>query len=565
MLKPMVTKNTTGGGTVESTHKYNFNASFDWSLASNNASAFTSDTTTLVPFNAMQSMGYPIGKVFIQYTHENTTDVLQNLEKGGMVEVWSNPSMIGEHLYTEGGPPCSDKSKLVQIPCNAKLPPGCPVGNGMVMCEVPASSTILNMGHLERIFNHAMHILWEEMHDRGESTVDGGTRLVGPGWAIHWYETGTTFYSSETNIEIRFHFNGYPVKVHMVHLPKWRRNNWRRNPCTISITPDLEWRGPPPVVSRTTRWLWRDETYEGPSRAVEVWADDNSFVDVAHARSLGWDVSKDPSEIKRRAKVERAVEAARAAAAAAAATAKALDIEEHAAFAALSAYEALKIKESEERARVRAEAKAAKQLAPLVGPSGPAPPSLSKTRPQLNREKRDRKKRAEAARRKQAEEAAERAVADITDMVAEGMRGMGLEVVVNIGEPKPPSAALKRWQWAIQRQIKLNRHDKEATAKNKAASEERARVRAAAEAAKAAKKPAPFTPAGPSGPAPKPPEMPAEAPTGSQKAKQKGKKAISQENGLRHGEDLRAREELRQIQQEERAEARRKGKEIGGW
>lgn len=584
------TNHTTDGLTVMSTHKYHFTDTNDWSLCSDNHAAFffKPSKTGHVPFNMMRSVGYPIGQTFTAYNHQNTTTVLQSLERAGMIKVFTCSSMKSNSrgLYTNGGPAgfdgFGDPPRLQEVPCNQALPPGRPVGNGMVVRDMPCGGTLLSEGHLEKIFNHAMHIL----HTEGPGTSRG------PGFSVDWYEKGRNFFASETMIDVCFYFNGYPVVVSL------EREKSRRDPCIIKILPNLNATdaGLPPVVSRTTRWrYWNDDQqahdedddyYEGPCRNVEAWTDDFSFVDIAKAHKLGWDVSDDPREIERRAYVEAAVAHHRASAAAkdrdpeayardyargqAAATARMKELYPEC-FSMIDEADTSYSNRPKTKSQLNRETRDRCLEEPDTEPETDdkkAPSSLvpraPKTKSQLNREKRDRKKRGLAARRQQAQEAAEETIIDITDMVAEGMRSMGLEVVINVGESKPPSAARKRWQTAIQRQIKINRHNKEATAKNKAASEERARVRAAALAAKAAKKPAPFSVAGPSGPAPKAPAMPEEAPAMSEKAKRKGKKAISLEKVLEHEEALRQKDLLYEQQRERRRESLRKGKELGG-
>jgi hypothetical protein len=243
----------------------------------------------------------PIGALFTAY-HPNTTTVLRALYETGKMRCFAHPSMLGGFLYTEGGP-ATRNARLVEVPC-----------------------TLLNAGHLEQIFNHAMHILYTE----------GPRNSSGPGFSVEFTETGRNFSQSRTDISIRFYFNGYPVQVTFARSRTAQGNS----PCILSIVPSLwSYECPPdirasffspplskscpkpPEIIRTSRLLyWEDEhkleedKRSSPSAGdVEVWTDDGSFCDIDTARALGWDVSNDPREIARRAEVQAHAAAARVA------------------------------------------------------------------------------------------------------------------------------------------------------------------------------------------------------------------------------------------------------------
>ena len=324
MATPMQTNHTTDGSVVMSTHKYNFFDRGDWSLCSDNCGDFYFDPrhTGHVTFDPERILGHPIGQTFTAHNHENTTTVLQFMERVGMLKCYTDRSMVGhgQKLYTEGGP-AAPEAPLIEMPCNMALPPGRHVGGGVIMRELPCSSTILSEGHLEQIFNHAVHILYTE----------GPRNSSGPGFSVQYEETGNDFYASNTCIVIRFYFNGYPVWVKFARLLAAGRSS----PCALFIRPD----GPglpghevidrvPPVITRNSRlrnWFDEHDAEEGDrdfdnsdnapprNRDVYVWKDDGSFCDLQRARALGWDVSTDPREVARRAEVEARVAAALAA------------------------------------------------------------------------------------------------------------------------------------------------------------------------------------------------------------------------------------------------------------
>ena len=76
-------------------------------------------------------------------------------------------------------------------------------------------NNILNMGCLEQIFNHAMHILYTE-----------GPRISsGPGFNVEWEETGLNF-RALTRISVAF-MGGHPV---CVGLCKSERGD---SPCAL--------------------------------------------------------------------------------------------------------------------------------------------------------------------------------------------------------------------------------------------------------------------------------------------------------------------------------------------
>ena len=120
-----------------------------------------------------------------------------------------------------------------------------------------------------------------------------------------------------------------------------------------------------------------------------------------------------------------------------------------------------------------------------------------------------------------------------------------------------------KWQWALQRVLREEREHKRKTAENAAESEERRRVRARAEEAKQSKAEKPLSLPGPSGPAPKT-AWAEETPGASARAKRKGKKAIAREAIEEHKQHLEEKEVLRKAQLEERNEALRKSRELGG-
>lgn len=310
MTTPMQTNHTTSGRTVMSTHKYNFTDTGDWSLCSDNYDAIYFDPAqTGHDVFHLTMVGHPIGKTFTTYNHENTTTVLQALERARMIKCYAHPSIMGTGaLYTEGGPVAPD-APLIEIPCTLALPPARPVGGGVVTYSIPRGKTLLGEAHLEKIFNHAMHILYTE----------GPRNSDGPGFSVKYDETGMNFISSSTSITIRFFYNGFPVAVQFSRVG-------RRSPCNLVIRPDVAFSGAPPVITRVSRKLyWEDQHEEDDGhdkedaqptlkrRDVDVWTDDGSFCDLARARERGWDVSSDPREVARRARVEAAVAVALAA------------------------------------------------------------------------------------------------------------------------------------------------------------------------------------------------------------------------------------------------------------
>lgn len=199
-----------------------------------------------------------------------------------------------------------------------------------------------------------------------------------------------------------------------------------------------------------------------------------------------------------------------------------------------------------------------------VFPPDPAAAAVAASKAEQNRKKRERKKRAEAERRQREWEAQQE----------QELWNMQAFATFTISGPPPPSGAVKRWKSAINRQIKLQRHERMETAKNRVAGRIREieRERADKEAKAREEKKAKDIAARERelamramGPKPKELAMPAELPGPSEMSKRKGKKAISREKGQEHEDEKRAKEELRVLQQEELREARRKGKKIGGW
>ena len=111
------------------------------------------------------------------------------------------------------------------------------------------------------------------------------------------------------------------------------------------------------------------------------------------------------------------------------------------------------------------------------------------------------------------------------------------------------------WQSAIRRQVKLNRRDREATAKNIVERVRREKVRAKANADKAARVEAPLSTKGPSGPAPKKSSVHKEAPTAADRAKCESQKCESLRACEAHAQLKKELESLRVAQNEKRLEA----------
>ncbi|MAB55832.1 MAG: hypothetical protein CMN93_08155 [Synechococcus sp. CPC35] len=219
MATLMQTNHTTSGETIVSTHKYNFtDTGGGWALCSDNQSGSQHQEYDI----GEPILGDSIGNVFTDHNHENTTTILQELERECMVRLYTDRSMFGiGKWYTDGGR--ADLSlPLVEMPCNVVMSPGHPVGGGLIMRNMQCGGNILSEGHLEQIFNHAMHIIYTE----GPRSVEGA------GFSVDWHDTGRSFWSSDTRITIQFYFNYYPVWVKLV-----RDNSLKNSPCAIIIRP----------------------------------------------------------------------------------------------------------------------------------------------------------------------------------------------------------------------------------------------------------------------------------------------------------------------------------------